>query len=88
MYNQTRLLRGRPKKEVPIPDKPQVKTIPQVIIKPFKPPPNVTRFDENDNVIPDVVPEKDIPRSWPEEQTEPESSSSNKVLELNPDETP
>jgi hypothetical protein len=82
-----RLPRGRPKKELPIPDKPQVKTIPQVIIKPFKPPPNVTRFDENDNVIPDVVPEKDIPGSWHEEQTEPESSSTDKVPELNTDET-
>ena len=59
-----------------------------MIIKPFKPPPNVTRFDENDNVIPDVVPEKDIPGSWPEEQTEPESSSTDKVLELNIDEIP
>ena len=73
---------------MPILDKPQVKTIPQVIIKLFKPPLNVTQFNENDNVIPNVVPEKDISRSWPKEQIEPESSSIDKVLELNIDKTP
>jgi hypothetical protein len=59
-----------------------------VIIKPFKPPLNVTRFDDNDNVIPDIVLEKDIPGSWPEEQTEPESSSIDNVLGLSTDKTP
>ena len=63
-----RLPRGRLKKDVLVPDKQQsnattTKVAPQVVIKPFKPPPGVIQFNENDSVIPDPIPEKGTPRS-------------------------
>ena len=72
--------RGRPKNQPNAPGPSPVQTptkvasvvekpamIPQVVIEPFKPPPGIVRFDENDNRIPDPVPESTVSGSSSEE---------------------